>query len=218
MTENNNSFIKTLKLEGHRNLNKQLAINEEIEYWQDKLLDMKLIKVKEDYEYNKRNKIAQKNLEELQEKNKILNSEVNEMSKSITDMKKAGEECLSKLKLINDEIHFYEEKNSDLFNETQEKFNFIRNMQTNPDFLLNHILQFDMDTLKALCIRLNKLGEEKMHQIMKMQQQHFYNQIMNQGRVFFPPVQQMYNVNSDMKFEHNAENNSENFDENSNAN
>jgi hypothetical protein len=218
MTENNNSFIKTIKLDGHKTINKQIAINEEIEYWQDKLLDMKLIKVKEDYEYNKRNKQAQKILDDLRDKNKILRSEVNEMSDSITEMKKAGDENLSKQKLIKEEIHFYEEKNSDLFNETQEKFNFMRNMQTNPDFLLNHILQFDMETLKALCIRLNKLGEEKMHQIMKMQQQHFYNQIMNQGRVFFPPVQQVYNVNSDMKFEHNGEINSENFEENSNAN
>ena len=183
MTEN----LTNQKIREHNELNKQLALSEEAEYWQDKLLQIKLSKVKEDFEYNKKFKKVESRLDHVKTRNNSLKEEVNEINRLLTVLQSDDQSNKSKLSEIREEIRQLESRNSELFNESCEKYNYMRTMHQNPDYLLNHVLKFDHETLKNLCIRLNKLGEEKVHQIMKMQQQQFYNQMMmSQGPVFIP--------------------------------
>jgi hypothetical protein len=187
MTEN----ILTQKLQKimeHTDLNKQLNIYEDIEFWQDKLLQIKLSKVKEDKEYDKRIISIESILDGVKSRNSSLKDEVTEINRLLTVLKSEDQSNKNKLSEIREHTNNLEAENNELFNESYQKYNYMRNMQQNPDFLLNHILKFDPHTLKDLCIRLNKLAEEKVHQFMKIQQQQFYSQMMMnpQGGMFYP--------------------------------
>ena len=136
---------------------------------------------------NKKVKKVESRRDHVKTRNTSLKEEVNEINRLLTVLQSDDQSNKSKLSEIREEIRQLESRNSELFNESCEKYNYMRTMHQNPDYLLNHVLKFDHETLKNLCIRLNKLGEEKVHQIMKMQQQQFYNQMMmSQGPVFIP--------------------------------
>jgi hypothetical protein len=176
------------KIKEHKELNKQLSLSEDIEFWQDKLLQIKLTKVKEDKDYEKKIRSIEFDLDKVRTRNYSLKDEVAEINRLLTVLQSEDQSNKNKLSEIREQTQNLELENNELFNESCQKYNYMRNMQHNPDFLLNHILKFDPDTLKDLCIRLNKLAEEKVHQFMKMQQQQFYNQMMMnpQGGMFYP--------------------------------
>ena len=217
MTEN--LFFNKDALRENQNINKSLAIDDEVEYWQDKLLQIKINKVKEDFEFNKKHKLALVNYNQVHERNSFLKSEIREVNNLLVDLHSEDQRSKSKSEELREEILNYESRNSDLFNESYQKINYMKNLQQNPDFLLNHMLKFDSETLKTMCIKLNKLNEEKMHHLMQHQQQQYYNQMMlNQGHGFFPGIQNMYNANTEYYNESNLGGNENTAEGNHNTN
>ena len=218
MTEN--LFLnKEDVLREHQNINKSLAIDDEVEYWQDKLLQIKINKVKEDFEFNKKHKLALVNYNQVHERNSFLKSEIREVNNLLVDLQSEDQKNKTRSEEIREEILNFENRNSELFNESYQKINYMKNLQQNPDFLLSHMLKFDKETLKTMCIKLNKLNEEKMHHLMQHQQQQYYNQMMlNQGHMFFPSNPNMYNANTEYNNESNWEGNEDTVEGNPNSN
>ncbi len=192
MTENLKQTKKCNKehsLESHNKLNKILSTEEDFEYWQDKVLTLSLNKTKEEFEYNKKLAQSQSILtESIQQKN-VLEAKLSQLQEELS-LLRAEESAKEDTSLkIKEEIEFFEKQNESLYADCMQRYSHISDLTHKPEALLSHLARFDEDSLKSLCIRLNKLVEEKNHQyhMFKMQQQQqFYNQMMmNGGQGFF---------------------------------
>jgi hypothetical protein len=176
----------------HNNLNTATKLEEELQFWQEKVLELKLKKVKDDLEHNKNKTILDKEFEEEKQKNKILKSELHEVNEK---KRKLMEESVGKISRLNDireNIKYLETANTEMYAEFIQNTNYIKQLE-NPDNLLVHLLQFDRETLKTLCIKLNTVQKEKfMHFMM---QQQYYNQMYfnQQQKGVYPPHFNNYN-------------------------
>jgi hypothetical protein len=215
MTENSNatSTHTSNLLQDHYDLSKQLTLEDEIDYWQDKVLKLKLEKLKEDFEFEKNKIIAEKECNIEIERNSGLHNEIADRNNKIHLIKGEDNVYSERLTQIREEITQYEDKNFEMHNEFLSKINHIKFL-SNPENLMKHLLKYDPETLKTLCIRLNKLQNEKLAYMMTMQQQYYhqmtYGNQNNQG--MGPPMQMfplgmpqgfMPNMNMNMKMNHN---------------
>lgn len=178
----------------HNNINLITKLEEELQWWQEKLLELKLKKVKDDLEQNKNKTKLEIEIQEQKQKNKIMKSELAEVDER---KRKFNEETSSQIKKLSDirqNIKNYESANTEMYNEFMNKTNYIKQLE-NPDNLLMHMLQFDRETLKTLCIKLNNMQKEKfMHFMM---QQQYYNQMYfnQQNKGVYSSPYGMYNYN-----------------------
>lgn len=187
-------------LDEHEQINRRLILQEDIDFWQDKLLELKLKKVKEDLEYSKKKKNSELEFIRVTERNSNLTQEIDSLNLKVQEMGNADRESKVKINQIEAEIKEYEEMNSNLHFEFLQKVGNLKNME-NPENLMRHILQFSPEVLKNLCINLNKLQHEKMNYFMNMQKQFYsqmyYNQNMQNMQM---PVQNMQNMQMPMAY------------------
>jgi hypothetical protein len=176
----------------HNDINITTKLEEELQWWQEKVLELKLKKVKDDLEYNKNKTIIDKEIQEEKQINIILKSNLDEINEKKKKFKEESSSQINKLNKIRENIKHFETANTDMYNEFIQKTNFIKQLE-NPDNLLMHLLQFDRETLRTLCINLNNLQKEKfMHFMM---QQQYYNQMYfsQQNKGIYPSPYGMYN-------------------------
>ncbi len=163
----------------HNVLNAKIQLEDEIEYWQDKLLEIKLKNNKDVKNINHRINTAQEQYTTLTQKNSTLHSQIDAIKSNIAKLKKlhSDEEELK----LDKEIEEYESKNSTLHNEFLQKMNHLKALE-NPEYLMQQILKFEPEVVKNLCMKLNNLQNEKMNYYMNMQKQYYnqmyYNQYM----------------------------------------
>jgi hypothetical protein len=191
-----NSILKNTKHNQHlhNNMNILTKLEEELQWWQEKVLELKLKKVKDDLEHNRNKTKIENELQEEREKNKIIKADLNEINEKKRKHKEETTTQTNTLHEVREKIKKYESANTEMYNEFIQKTNFIKQLE-NPDNLLMHLLQFDRETLKTLCIKLNNLQKEKFMHFM-MQQQYFNQMYFNQQQKgVYPSPYPMYNYN-----------------------
>jgi hypothetical protein len=191
--KSNSNLKDTNKLQSlHSKLNTSTKLEEELQWWQEKVLELKLKKVKDDLEHNRNKTKIEKEIEEEKQKNNIIKGDLQEINEK---KRKFNEESMSKINRLNEireSIRFYETANTEMYADFIQNTNFIKQLE-NPDNLLMHLLQFDRDTLKTLCIKLNTVQKEKFMHFM-MQQQYFNQMYFNQQhKGVYPPNFNFYN-------------------------
>ena len=194
--ENSNSHLTNTKqnIQVHNRINNTSRLEEELEWWQEKVLELKLKKVKDDLEHNKNKSKVEKEIEEEKQKNKILKEEMDELEEKKKKFREESMGQINKLSEIREKIKHYESVNTEMYTEFIHKTNFIKQLE-NPENLLMHLMQFDRETLKNLCIKLNTLQQEKFMHYM-MQQQYFSQMYFNQQhKGVYPPPYNVYNYN-----------------------
>ena len=192
--DNSNSNLTDTKpiQQVHNRLNNTSRMEEELEWWQEKVLELKLKKVKDDQEHNKNKTKVEKEIEEEKHKNKILKDDINEIEEKKRSFREESMGQINKLSELRENIKYYELVNTEMYTEFIHKTNFIKQLE-NPDNLLMHLMQFDRETLKTLCIKLNTLQQEKFMHYM-MQQQYFSQMYFNQQhKGVYPPPYNVYN-------------------------
>jgi len=197
MTDENSNFhlIKTNhNIVAHNIINNTSRLEEELEWWQEKVLELKLKKVKDDLEHSKNKSKVEKEIEEEKQKNNILKEELNDLEEKKKKFKEESLDHINKLSELKEKIKYYESANTEMYTEFLYKTNYIKQLE-NPDNLLMHLMQFDREVLKNLCIKLNTLQQEKfMHYMMQQQylSQMYFNQ---QHKGVYPPQYNVYNYN-----------------------
>lgn len=185
MAEKVNRETKLSKIDEHQKINQKLQSEEEIDYWQDKCLENKLSKLKKDFEYKKKKRSAEEHLSRESEINRELTEELGDLQQKVEELKNEDKENKERLSDLHSEIQAYEERNSNLYNEFMQRVNYIKSLE-NSENLMMHLLKFDRETLKGLCIRLNKMQNEKMNYFMNMQNQYYNQMYYNQSQAFYP--------------------------------
>ena len=194
---NSNLTDTKQNLHVHNRLNNTSKLEEELEWWQEKVLELKLKKVKDDLEHRKNKTKVEKEFDEEKNKNKILKDEMNEVDEKKRKFKEESMGQIIQLNELREEINYYESVNTEMYTEFIQKTNYIKQLE-NPENLLMHLMQFDRETLKTLCIRLNTLQQEKfMHYMMQQQyfNQMYFNQQQQQQKGVYPPQYNAYNYN-----------------------
>lgn len=126
-----NSHIDEEIIKTHKELNNNLLLEEELEYWQDKVrkdkitqvLELKLQKEKNDYEYMSKTNKIESDYEKLKSNNNSLSAQIEDIISIMSNLRKEVDENEGKLEKIKDEIQFYEKKNNDLWTEVKITYN-----------------------------------------------------------------------------------------------
>jgi len=176
----------------HNNINTATKLEEELQFWQEKVLELKLKKVKDDLDHNKNKTRIDKEIEEEIQRNKKLKSELHEVNEKKRKLNEESVSKLSRLNQIRESIKYFETANTEMYAEFIQNTNYIKQLE-NPDNLLIHLLQFDRETLKTLCIKLNTVQKEKF--ILFMMQQQYFNQMYfnQQQKGVYPQHFNIYN-------------------------
>lgn len=176
----------------HNNLNSATKLEEELQFWQEKVLELKLKKVKDDLEHNKNKTMIDKEIEEEIQSNKKLKTELHEVNEKKRKLMEESVSKMGRLNEIREKIKYFETANTEMYAEFIQNTNYLKQLE-NPDNLLVHLLQFDRETLKTLCIKLNTVQKEKFMHFM-MQQQYFNQMYFNQQhKGVYPPHFNIYN-------------------------
>jgi hypothetical protein len=177
---------KETSLDSHNKLNKLLSLEEDFEYWQDKLLTSSISKAKEDFEYKKKLNFHQSILTESLMQTSGLENKLSQLKEQVRVLKIEEDDKKDRSNKLSEEIEYLKKQNESLYLDCRQRYSYIGELNK-PDVLLSHLSKFDEDSLKNLCIRLNKLVEQKNHYLMyKMHQQQIYNQmIMNGGQGYY---------------------------------
>lgn len=182
-------------IESHKKANLILHKRDEIEFWQDKILEMKILKKSEGSFYKKKIEETEKELKQHKDHNQNLKNEINSLKERVDSLSSEIEGSKDKYKQISEEIVNYESKNVELYNEFLNVNNLIRNLE-NPENLIKHLLKFDRQTLNSLCIKLNNVHHEKLYSQMMMQQQYFNQYYYNAMNTAMTQKSVEYNINN----------------------
>jgi hypothetical protein len=173
--------ISQESLDSHDKLNKLLSLEEDFEYWQDKLLTSSISKTKEDFEYKKKLNSHQSILTESLVQTSALEKKLSQLKEEVRLLQTEEADKKDLSNKIREEIEYLKKQNECLYHDCRQRYSYIGELNK-PDVLLSHLSKFDEDSLKNLCIRLNKLVEQKNQFLMyKMHQQQMYNQMMMNG-------------------------------------
>lgn len=164
--------------------NKALLMLDDIDYWQDKLLEIKMKIYKQNKVFDQKKKIDELQYNKILQINSDLKQDIELINNKLNLINTSGKEHRERIETLKQQIKDYEENNSNLHNEFLQKMNYIKTFE-NPENLMKHILKLDPDIIKNLCIKLNKLQNEKMNYYITIQKQYYnhmyYNQFMYMG-------------------------------------
>jgi hypothetical protein len=210
----------------HKELNKIIHLQEEFDQWEEKLLKLKLNKVKNDFEHvNTYNQIESEYQNEVR-RNANLKQEIDIIKEKLGQLMHKDIQFKELLGDINEQIEQCEKQNTELFKEINTKSMYMKSVE-NPDNLIRHILQFNKEDLNSLCVRLNNMYNEKVKNMLMMQH-NFYPPVYYNPAVHHPQnakayyshgaVPVMYYPQAETNVQTELNHNNHSHDNNSNSN
>ena len=143
------SVTKQNQIEHIDCLNLQLKLKEEKEYWEDKLLELKLKNCKTNFIEEKSSQNLKSKLSSLQSQNASLKQKISELKSSIAALKSSEKNKESKLSAIDTNISISTKTNQDLQNQIKSLKEYLVNFNIT-DNIVNHILTFDEEFRKKI--------------------------------------------------------------------
>lgn len=143
------SEIKQGQSEHNDTLNLELKLKEEKDYWEDKLLELKLKNCKTNFFEEKSCQNLKSKLSSLQSQNNSLKEKISELKSSIASLKSSEKNKESKLSAIETNISNSTKTNQDLQNQIKSLNEYLVNLNIT-DNIVNHILTFDEDFRKKI--------------------------------------------------------------------
>lgn len=130
--------------ESNESLNTLLQLKEEKEYWEDKLLELKLKACKNSFLNSKNEKMLESKLSSLQAKNNLQKQKIAELNEQISQIKSSEKSKENQLASLDSLINLSTHTNQELETEIKQLNDYLVNLN-NTENIVEHILSFPQE-------------------------------------------------------------------------
>lgn len=131
-------------IKSNESLNTLLQLKEEKEYWEDKLLELKLKSCKNSFLNSKKEKMLESKLSSLQANNNLKKQKIAELNEQISQIKSSEKSKESQLASLDSLINLSTHANKELENEIHQLNDYLINLN-NTENIVEHILSFPQE-------------------------------------------------------------------------